>query len=492
MDTDVIVAGAGPAGLMLAAELGLAGVRTVVIEQNATRPGCCRGFNLNARSLALLARRGIVDRFLAEGPTTPATVFAGASRLDLSTMDADHPYVLGIAQTRVEELLEERASELGIRVRWAHRLTGLRQDTGSVEVTVHTPSGLSTLRAAYLVGCDGSRSTVRRLAGIGFPGTPSISYTLLGDVVLADPGALPFGRTVTTHGEVVVIPRPGYVRVLTAEPSPPADRDEPVTLTYLQDTVDGALGRHVALTAPRWLTRFGDAARLADRYVADRVILAGDAAHIHPPAGAVGVNVAIDDAMNLGWKLAATIRGWAPDRMLATYHDERHAVGAQVLRTTRAQALLGGSDARLAPVRELFGDLLTLDSVQRHLAELVTGIGSRCPAEGSHPWGGGLAPDLQLTSHSGPTSVAALLTGGHGVLLDLADRPELRAAAGAWHPRVTTLHARCPARPAAGVLLLRPDGNVAWGATPGEGATPVELCHALRRWFGTPAPTGRR
>lgn len=486
MDTDVVVAGAGPAGLMLAAELGLAGVRTVVIEQHGRRSGVCRGFTLNPRSLALLARRGIVDRFLAEGPVVPTTLFAGTARLDLSTLDTDHPYVLGIAQTRVEELLEERAADLGIRVLRAHRLTGLRQDPDGVQITVDTPTGQATLLAAYLVGCDGSRSTVRKLAGIDFPGTPSTSYTLLGDVVLGDPDALPWGPTVTEHGEVFVIPRPGYVRVVTPEPSPPDDRDEPVTLAYLQDTVDRALGRHVALTAPRWLTRFGDAARQADRYIDGRVLLAGDAAHIHPPAGAVGVNVAIDDAMNLGWKLAATVRGWAPDDVLATYHDERHAAGAQVLRTTRAQAALAGNDARLALVRDLFSDLLTRDGVQRGVAELVTGIGTRYPAEGSHPWAGRLVPDLDLVTDDGPTTLAALLAPGHGVLLDFADRPALRSAAAPWHPLVATHHARCADRPDLGVLLLRPDGHVAWGVTPGQEAAPGELRRALRRWFGGP------
>jgi 2-polyprenyl-6-methoxyphenol hydroxylase-like FAD-dependent oxidoreductase len=494
MDVDVLVVGAGPAGLMLACELGLAGVRTVVVEQQVQRPGFCRGFNLNARSLELLDRRGIADRFLAAGPTVPTMTFSGLRRpLDLSAMDTDHPYVLGIAQTRVEELLQERANELGVPVWWGHQLIDLHQDVDTVTATVDTPTGQARIAAAYLVGCDGGRSTVRKLAGIAFPGTAASRYTLLGDVALADPTALPFGPTITEHGSVFVIPRPGYVRLITAEPEPPSDRDAPVTLAYLQTVVDQAVGRHVPLTEPRWLTRFSNAARQAERYIAGRVILAGDAAHIHPPAGAVGVNVAIDDAMNLGWKLAGAVHGWAPATLLATYHSERHPAGAQVLRNTRAQALLGKPDDRFAPLRDLFTEVAELPAVNKHLAELVTAVSTRYPmhndSDQAHPWLGRLTPNLQLTNGVASTSVAQLLDAGRAVLLDLADQPALRATAAAWQPRLTIHTARCPEQPELHALLIRPDGHTAW-ITPSTGDQIASLHHALETWLGTPTTGG--
>jgi 2-polyprenyl-6-methoxyphenol hydroxylase-like FAD-dependent oxidoreductase len=487
VDPDVLVVGAGPAGLTLAAELGLAGVGVLVVEQLPGPSGFCRGFNLNARSLALLDRRGIVDRFLAAGPKVTSTVFAAGARLDLSALPADHPYVLGIAQTRVEELLEERAAELGVAVRRGHRLTGLCQDADAVTATLDTQAGPVRLTARYLVGCDGGRSTVRRLAGIGFPGTPASRYLLLGDVTMAEPEGLPFGPTRTEHGSVFVIPRPGYVRVITADPDPPADRDTPVTLPYLQAAVDRAAGRHVPLAEPRWLSRFSDAARQADRYVAGRVLLAGDAAHIHPPAGAVGVNVAIDDAMNLGWKLAGVVRGWAPRELLATYHDERHAVGARLLRTTRAQALLGEPDPRLAPLADLVTELSRLAPVNRYLAELVTGLDIRYPPAGpdgpDHPWLGRLVPNLTLTAgDNGTTTLAELLAPGRPVLLDLAGEDREPR-----HRRLTVHRGRCPDHPELRGVLVRPDGHAAWLTPP---MTTTERDRTLATWFDLPTAAG--
>jgi 2-polyprenyl-6-methoxyphenol hydroxylase-like FAD-dependent oxidoreductase len=498
LDVEVLVVGAGPAGLMLAGELGLAGVRAEVIEQQPSRPGFCRGFNLNARSLDLLDRRGIAGLFLAEGPEVPVTSFAGLRRpLDLSTMDTGHPYVLGIAQTRVEELLEERAGSLGVPVRRGHRLTGLRQDARGVTATVEGAGGRHRLRARYLVGCDGGRSTVRKLAGIAFPGTAASRYTLLGDVELDAAAQLPFGPSTTPDGSVFVIPRPGYVRLITGEPEPPADRDAPVTLEYLQRVVDRALGRHVGLIRPRWLTRFGDAARQAERYVAGHVLLAGDAAHIHPPAGAVGVNVAIDDAMNLGWKLAATLRGRAPATLLDSYHAERHPVGARLLRDTRAQALLGAADERLEPVRDLFAEVVAgVPAANRYLAELVTGVGTRYPMPDGgardHPWLGRLAPNLRLVTGTGETTLARLLSPGRPVLLDLGDAPGLRAAAAPRRPWLAVHRARCAEHPGPRAMLIRPDGHLAWICDAGIENPVASLSRALRTWFGEPPGASAR
>jgi 2-polyprenyl-6-methoxyphenol hydroxylase-like FAD-dependent oxidoreductase len=462
MDTDVVIAGAGPAGLTLACELAIAGVRTVVLEREAQRPSFCRGFNLNARSLDAFDRRGIADRFIAEGVKVPTTFFGGLpGPLAIAGLGWDHPYTLGIPQTRVEEILEERAVELGVDIRRGRAVTSFDQDSNGVTVS-------GEIRAQYLVGCDGSRSAVRKLAGIDFPGTPNTRYALIGDVE-AD-------LTPGKHGGVFVIPRPGYVRVVVADPV--VDRTEPITLAVFNSTVDDALGRHVELANPRWLTRFGNAARQAADYRSGRVLLAGDAAHIHPPAGAQGVNIAIADAMNLGWKLAAAVHGWGSGELLDSYHQERHAAGARVLLHTQAQGLLAGDD--LGPLRDLFAQLCELDGVGRYLAELTTGVETRYEMGefAGHPWLGRMAPDIPVLIDGRPTSVAKLLRGGRGVLLDFGvlDHPQL--------DRVDVLRAQPRGEVPVAAMLIRPDGHVAWLATADGRAEPGPLATALARWFG--------
>ncbi|MFB7633502.1 FAD-dependent monooxygenase [Streptomyces sp. NPDC056149] len=493
---DVLIVGAGPAGLALAGELGRAGVRARVLERDPEPPGFCRGFNLNARSLELLDRRGLATRFLAEGPTVPTTMFVGAARLDLAAMRTEHPYVLGIPQTRVEELLAEWAVESGARLLRGRCLTGLRQDGAGVTVEVDGPDGPSTMRCRWLVGCDGGRSTVRKAAGIGFPGTPARRFTLLGDVVLADPSTVPFGPHTGPDGRsVFAIPRPGYVRLLTADPAPPADPREPVSPSAFQHAIDTALGHRAEIAEALWLTRFGDAARLAEQFRAGRVLLAGDAAHIHPPAGAIGVNAALDDAVNLGWKLALVARGQAPDTLLDTYHDERHAAGERLLRNTRAQAVLtqvNGDDDPLAPVRDLLSELAESGDAAGPLAETITAVGTRYPASGDpeHRWAGRMVPDIPLGQDDGDNLTALLTRTPGGVLLlnDTTDRHPLTSAAHPWADRVTTAHTHPCALEHARAVLVRPDGHAAWIGAPstpvGEGAE--ELREALVHWFGNP------
>lgn len=498
---DVLIAGAGPAGLALGGELGRAGVRALVLEREPEPPGFCRGFNLNARSLELLGRRGLAARFLAEGPTVPTTAFVGASRLDLAAMRTEHPYVLGIPQTRVEELLAEWAVGSGARLVRGRRLTGLRQDGDGVTVEVDGADGPSTVRCRWLVGCDGGRSIVRKAAGIGFPGTPAREFTLFGDVVLADPAAVPFGPHSGPGGRsVFAIPRPGYVRLVTADPAPPADPHEPVSLGSFQRAIDTALGHRAEIAEALWLTRFGDAARLAERFREGRVLLAGDAAHIHPPAGAIGVNAAIDDAVNLGWKLALVVRGQAPDTLLDTYHDERHAAGERLLRNTRAHAVLArrnGDADRLAPVRDLLSELAGSTDTAGPLAETITGVDTRYPASGDpgHPWAGRMVPDVPL-GQDGEDSLTALLarTAGGALLLDGgAGSYVLAAAARPWADRVTTARTYPHGMEHARAVLVRPDGHAAWiaaSSTPVDAAA-EELREALARWFGrAAAPAG--
>ncbi|GAA1944812.1 FAD-dependent monooxygenase [Kitasatospora viridis] len=498
--TEVLIVGAGPAGLLLAAELRLAGIETVLLERHSQRPEFCRGFNLNARALDLLARRGLADRFVSEGWQVPHAASSGLPvTLTLAGTHTDHPYSLGIPQTRVEELLEEQAGALGADLRRGHELRALEADFDAVTATVATAGGEEyRIRAAYLVGCDGGRSTVRKQAGIDFPGTAATGHWLLGDVELADPAALPFGATTGPSGTVVVIPRTGYVRILTADRRPPADQDGPVTPELFRAALADALGHPLELRAVRWLSRYGDAARQAAEYVRGRVVLAGDAAHIHPPAGAIGVNLALDDAFNLGWKLAATVRGTAPAHLLDSYHAERHPAGAHVLANTRAQVLLGAAaaDGRLGPLVDLLTRVARHPAGNRALTETLTGLDTRYEmpneigAAADHPWLGRLAPDLSLNTGQGAESVAELLATGRGLLLDLADRTAVREAAAGWADRVDTVTATCPGQPELGALLLRPDGHAAWLAGAADHRA-SGLRRALAHWFGAPAPEER-
>jgi 2-polyprenyl-6-methoxyphenol hydroxylase-like FAD-dependent oxidoreductase len=484
---EVLIVGAGPAGLMLACELRLAGVDTVVLERHRQRPGFCRGFNLNARALDLLARRGLADRLVAEGRQVPHAAFGGLPvPLSLAGTHTDHPYSLGIPQTRVEEILEARALELGAEIRRGHEVRVLTQDAASVTATVATEDGEHHIQGAYLVGCDGGRSTVRKQARIAFPGTEATQFSMLGDVELADSDAVPFGVTTGPGGTVFVIPRPGYVRIITADRHAPPDKDTPVTLSLLQTAVDEALGRHVGLRAARWLTRFGNAARQAADYLRGRIVLAGDAAHIHPPAGAIGVNVALDDAVNLGWKLAATVRGTAPAHLLHSYHTERHTAGAHVLANTQAQVLLANADDRIAPLIDLFTRVAAHPAGNRALTETITGLDTTYEMlpQGDHPWLGRLAPNLDLGTGTGDTDLGTLLATGRWVLLDLAGAHAIDSS------RVDVVAATCPGHPELCAILVRPDGHTAWLHTI-DHPQADGLDEALQHWLGyQPAGTG--
>ncbi|WP_410641864.1 FAD-dependent monooxygenase [Amycolatopsis sp. lyj-346] len=477
-DPDVLIAGAGPAGLLLAAELALAGVRTTVVERLPERPPYCRGFTLNARALDLLARRGLAEGLVAEGhrvPHAPVTGLPGPLLLDGAA--TDHPFSLGIPQTRVEEVLEARARELGAEILRGHDVRSFTQSADDVRTVVHNGRFGRTIRARFLAGCDGGRSTVRKQAGIGFPGVDARWYALLGDVECE----LPYGPSTGPDGRsVFVIPRPGYVRVVVREDDPPSDKDTPVTLERLQAQVDTVLGRHVELRAPRWLSRFGDAARLASRYREGRVFLAGDAAHIHPPAGAIGVNVALDDAFNLGWKLAAAVHGTAPEGLLDTYHTERHAAGSRILANTRAQVAL--EEAGDEPWADLLRRVAAHPAGNRALAEIITGLDA-CYEPGAHPWLGRLAPDVPMRVSGAETHLAALLHAGRPVLLDLTASGSFAT----WSAGVEVVTASSPSTSDVDAVLLRPDGHVAWVGTPGSGE--AGLAEAVHRWVGdVPVP----
>lgn len=485
---DVIVAGGGPVGTLLACELRLHGVDVVVLEQSPQPSPHSRAFRLQPRTMEMLDYRGLAERFRDGRLEWPKAHFAGLSPLlDLARLTSGHPYSLLIPQADTERLLQERADELGAEIRRGHQVTALVQDADGVSVGVSGPQGPYDLRARFLVGCDGGRSTVRRLSGIGFPGTAASVTALLGDVILDDPAQLPSGipgtaRTADGLLMCVALQDP-VVRVLTTEFRPPqGGPGDPVTLDDLRESIGRVIGRQVDIREPRWLSRFSDATRLAERYRSGRVLLAGDAAHIHFPIGAQGLNLGLQEAMNLGWKLAAEVHGTAPEGLLDTYHAERHPVAQRVLKETQAQLALMNPDPRTDPLRELFGELLALPEANAHLSGLVAGTDVvYAPGANAHPWVGRSAPDLELKTDDGPVRVAELLRTGGGVLLDLTGSEAFDATARQWSGRVALIRAHTSGAPAQ-ALLIRPDGHVAWAGD--ADAAAAGLHDALHIWFG--------
>lgn len=486
--TDVLVAGAGPAGLLLARELQIAGVATMVIEKLPKRSNICRGFTLNARSLDILARRDILEPFLADGWKVPYSPFSGLPVTPmLEGATTDHPYSLGIGQDRVEQILEAVAISTGVRIHWGDELRSFEQDSTGVTATITKDGRAKRVRARYLAGCDGSRSLVRKQAAIDFPGTAAKRFTLLGDVELAEPDCLQFGINRGAGGSVFVIPRPNYVRIIARDPAPPAEKDEPVRLEQFAEVVCTALNRKVILRNPRWLTRFGDAARQAARYVAGRVVLAGDAAHIHPPAGAIGVNVALDDAFNLGWKLAATARGDAPAYLLETYHEERYAAGKRVLENTQAQVLLAENENESSPLREFLTHFFNRRDVNVALAEVLTCLDTcyeQTVQKDKHPWLGCMVPDFGLEVKARNTCLTELLRDARWVLIDSTQQARFVRSLERSSANLRAVHATCLPETTPRAMLVRPDGHAVWVWNKCSGEV-NELREALAYWFGT-------
>ncbi|PCC68535.1 2-polyprenyl-6-methoxyphenol hydroxylase [Nannocystis exedens] len=492
MEIEVAVVGAGPVGLMLAAELALAGVRVRVFERRARRTEQSRALTLHPRSLELLDQRGIVDRFVRRGAPIPSAHFAVLdTRLDFSRLPTPHPYTLFLPQVHTEELLEARARELGVEIAREHALVDLAQTDDAVALRVQGPGGELEVRARYAVGCDGAGSAVRRAVGVDFPGSATTRTAILGDVVLADPPARPVSRT-NAHGLLLLVPLgDGAHRIVVIDPTrAQVPLAEPVTLDELRGSVTRIFGADLGMHAPRWLSRFGDATRLAERYRVGRVFLAGDAAHMHFPAGGQGLNVGLQDATNLGWKLAAAVRGWAPPWLLDSYHDERRPVGEALARNTTAQGKLMDVSPEGLALRELFDELLAFPAVQRKLAGLISAIDVAYPdAAGTHPLVGRRVPDLDLATERGPQRLYPSLHAGRFVLLGRAGDLELREAWAPWRDRVELVAATFAADPdeLEGVtrLLLRPDGHVAWA---GDDAS--SLGAVLPRWCGPAATRG--
>ncbi|TDU73594.1 FAD-dependent monooxygenase [Streptomyces sp. KS 21] len=470
----IVIIGAGPVGLWLAAELRLGGAEVTVLEARTEPNPHSRALTIHPRTLELLACRGIVERFLAEGRPIPDGHFGGLDdRMDFGVLDTPFPFTLALPQARTEALLEEHALAAGVQVRRGHEVIDLTQDASGVTVEV---AGRSPMRAEYVVGCDGTRSIVRENAGIAFPGTAATVWGWLGDVVLDDP---PPGVVNTSgpKGGLMVVPLPGGVhRIVGGDPaSARPDRPGELALDELRAKVVAITGGDFGMRDPRWLSRFGNATRQAEHYRKGRVLLAGDAAHMHFPTGGVGLNVGLQDAANLGWKLAAVATGAAPDTLLDTYHDERHPVGAELLASTRAQtALMTGYTPEGQALRALLSDLIAgVPTLSRTLAERVSGLSVAYPAGDGHHLIGTRAPDLDL---DGDTSLFALLHAGRHLLLDLTGT--VRAVEGVTLHRATSV---VPHTDWKGVTaaLIRPDGHVAWADD--ESNADAEAAVA-RRW----------
>jgi 2-polyprenyl-6-methoxyphenol hydroxylase-like FAD-dependent oxidoreductase len=469
---DVIVAGGGPVGFMLASELRLHGVHVVVLEKDAEPAPYVRSLGLHARSIEVMDQRGLLERFLAHGKQYPlGGFFAGIQKPAPGRLDTAHPYVLGIPQTITDRLLAERATELGTEIRRGCELVGLSQDDHGV--TVELADG-TQLHSCYLVGCDGGRSTVRKLLGVGFPGEPSRVDTLLGEMEVAAPPetlAAVMAEVRKTQRRFGIGPvGDGVYRAVVPADGVAQDRSAP-TFEEFRQQLRATAGTDFGVHSPRWLSRFGDATRLAERYRAGRVLLAGDAAHVHPPVGGQGLNLGIQDAFNLGWKLAAEVGGWAPEGLLDTYHTERHPVAADVLNNTRAQMELLSTEPGPRAVRELLSELMDFEEVSRYLIEKLTAIGVRYDFGEGHELLGRRLRDIGLKRGR----LYGLMHGGRGLLLDQAGHLSVAG----WADRVDHVvdvseELDVPA------VLLRPDGHVAWA-----GDDQQELHSQLPRWFGT-------
>ncbi|MFJ9840745.1 FAD-dependent monooxygenase [Kitasatospora sp. NPDC101155] len=488
MDSSVIIVGAGPSGLTLAAELRLGGIDVVVLERLEKPSGESRGLGFTARTMELFDQRGLLPEF--GDITTSAAGHFGGIPLDYSILPGAHFGARGIPQTRTEEVLGAWAARVGVEVRRGWTLVGLTDDGDGVTVTAETPDGVRTLRGRYLVGCDGGRSTVRQLAGFDFPGTDATIEMFLADVAGCDLKARQIGERVA-GGMVMSAPlREGVDRIIVCERgTPPRRRTEPPTFDEVADAWQRLTGDSIHDGDALWVSSFGDATRQVTQYRKGAVLLVGDAAHTHLPAGGQGLSVSVQDAMNLGWKLAADVRGWAPEGLLDTYHSERHPAGARLLMNTRAQGLLYLSGAEVDPLREVFTELMEFPEVGRHLAGMVSGLDLGYPVgDGAHPLLGRRVPPQKLTGPQGGTSTMDLLHAGRGVLIRLGGSAGLQAAARLWADRIdivdcaqTELSADDPLCGTT-ALLVRPDGYVVWAAPDGG-----ELHDALNRWFGAAA-----
>jgi bifunctional hydroxylase/dehydrase len=492
VDSDVIIAGAGPTGLMLAGELRLAGATVTVLERLAEPTGQSRGLGFTARAMEVFDQRGLLPLF-GEVEASPFGHFGGI-QFDFSVLEGGHFGARGIPQSQTEAVLEKWAAAAGADIRRGWEFTGLAQDADGVSVTARTADGgPARLRASYLVGCDGGHSAVRKAAGFEFPGSDATRGMYLADVVGAGIRPRFLGERLD-RGMVMAAPlREGVDRIIVVENDAALpDPAHPAPFAEVADAWQRITGEDIGGGRADWVGSFTDAARQVTQYRRGRVLLAGDAAHIHLPAGGQGLSTGVQDAANLGWKLAGEVTGRAPRGLLDTYHDERHATGARLLMNTRAQGMLYVGGPEQDPFRALMTELVSYDEVKRHLAGMVSGLDVRYPMGGDHPLLGMRLPPAGLRCGSWPVTTTELLHSGRGVLLELGRSPDSVGSvwgdeAASWQDRVipvpATLDGDARQGPLAGVaaVLVRPDGYIAWTDTRSG-----ELSAALHRWFGPP------
>jgi 2-polyprenyl-6-methoxyphenol hydroxylase-like FAD-dependent oxidoreductase len=497
----VVIVGGGPTGLMLAAELALSGIDVAIVERRANQDlAGTRAGGLHARTIEIFDQRGIADRFLAEGQIAQVAAFAG-TRLDISDAPTRHPYGLGLRQKHIERILAGWVDEFKVPIYHGIEVRGFKQDENGVDVAL---SDGRSLRARYLIGCDGGRSMVRKAACIAFPGTEPTTSSLIAEAELAEtPPEWGIRRdAVGTHalgrveyeirsGEIVYADH-GPVGILVTEQQL-GPNTEP-TLAELSAALISVYGTDYGIHSPTSISRFTDAVRQAESYRKGRVLIAGDAAHVHPPDGGQGLQTGVQDAVNLGWKLAQVVKGTSAESLLDSYHAERHPIGARVLRNTMAAIVLRREDEQAKALRETIAELLGMDEPRRRFAAMFSGLDIHYDLGEGHPLLGRRMPDLDLIAADGPTRAFTLLHRARPIMLNLggperfnvipwSDRVRLINAKyrGAWElPVIGTVTA-----PAA--VLIRPDGYVAWvGDTADEG-----LADALTKWFGPPSTGGR-
>jgi 2-polyprenyl-6-methoxyphenol hydroxylase-like FAD-dependent oxidoreductase len=492
----VVIAGAGPTGLMLAGELALAGVDVAIVERRATQdlPGSRAG-GLHSRTIEVLDQRGIADRFLSEGQVAQVAAFAGTP-LDISDFPTRHNYGLGLWQKHIERLLAGWVDELKVPIQRGREVTGFAQDDTGVDVEL---SEGRLLRAEYLVGCDGGRSLIRKAAGIEFPGWGPTTSNLIAEAEMAEEPELGIRRdALGVHaigrleyeirdGEVVYAGQ-GPVGVMVTERHAGAT-GEP-TLRDVSEALIAVYGTDYGIHSPTSISRFTDMTRQAAAYRDRRVLLAGDAAHVHAPDGGQGLNTGVQDAVNLGWKLAQVVKRTSPESLLDTYHAERHPVAARVLRTTMAAVALRRADERTKALRDTIAELLGLDQPRRQLAAELSGLGIHYDLGEGHPLLGRRMPDLDLVTANGPLRVFTLLHDARPVLLNFGEPGGFDVTP--WADRVQSIDAEYDGPwelPAIGAVtppeavVIRPDGYVAWV---GDHVQAEGLADALTTWFGPP------